>query len=274
MKKNLEKVFASASIVVAIILIMVLLVTAFGGIETEEFQTKLVQGLLITLSIIYIVLSILTLILVFISSDAVKEIIVRSEQSGSVRITIGLVHKFVKNACAQIEGVKCQKVGVVTDDYGVRLKVNIKVVDKDVLETETYLRVLLEDLFKGEFGFKFHSIEIKVIQLAPKYKADAEEINAKVAQKLEEIKAQEPAEAVVDATPVEAVQSDIEPEVVNESVAEEAIVEPEAEVEAEPAVESEAETEAAVEETVEEAEVEVDAAEEIVLEADAETDKE
>ena len=44
MKKNLEKIFASCSVVVALILVMVLLVTAFGGISTDEFESQLVRG--------------------------------------------------------------------------------------------------------------------------------------------------------------------------------------------------------------------------------------
>jgi len=246
MKKNLEKIFASASVVVAIILIMVLLVTAFGGIETDEFESRLVRGLMVTLSIIYIVLAIITLVLAFISSEAIKEITIRSEQAGSVRVTVGVVNKFVKNACSEIEGVKCQKVGLVTDDYGVRLKVNVKVVDKDVLETETYLRTLLEDLFKGEFGFKFNSIEIKVVQLAPKYKADQNEINEKVAKKLEEMKAAEEAEAPAEDAPQEAAETTEEApamdEIVEDAPQEDVVVE-------------EAVTEEEVEEPIEDVEV-------------------
>lgn len=256
MKKNLEKIFASASVVVAVILIMVLLVTAFGGITTEEFQTKLVQGLLVTLSIIYIVLSIITLVLAFIASDALKEITIRSEQAGSVRITVSVINKFVKKACAEIEGVKCQKVAIVADDYGVRLKVNVRIVDKDVIEVETYLRTLLEDLFKGEFGFKFHSIEIKVTQLAPKYKADAAEIEAKVAKKLDEMKDTEVQEASADTGADEAPAA----ETVEDIPAEKPVAEePTADVTAEeetPEAEAVAETEeiAEAEEAVEAAE--------------------
>lgn len=188
MKKNLEKVFGCASIVVAIILIMILLVTAFGGIKTDEFQTNLVQGLLITLAILYVVLAAITMVLMFVSSDVVKEITVHSEQKGSVRISVAVISKMVKNACAEVEGAKCKKVTVVTDEYGVRLKLNIKVVDKDVIEVETYIRTLLEDLFWGEFGFRFNSIEIKVVFLAPKYKADSEKIQASVAARLEQLR--------------------------------------------------------------------------------------
>ena len=191
MKKNLEKIFAPCSIVVAIILIMVLVVTAFGGIEATEFESKLVQGLIVTLAILYLVLAVVSLVLIFVNSDVVKEITLRQEKGGSVRVSSNVITKFVKTTCKQVEGVKCQKVALVSDEYGVRLKVNVKVVDKDVIEAETYLRTLLEDVFLGEFGFKFSSIEIKVMALTPKYKADQAAVQAKVEKKLEEMNAQE-----------------------------------------------------------------------------------
>lgn len=191
MKKNLEKIFTSCSIVVAIILIMVLVVTAFGGIEATEFESKLVQGLIVTLAILYLVLAVVSLVLIFVNSDVVKEITLRQEKGGSVRVSANVVTKLVKQTCKQVEGVKCKKVALVSDEYGVRLKVNVKVVDKDVIEAETYLRTLLEDVFLGEFGFKFSSIEIKVMALTPKYKADQAAVQAKVEKKLEEMNAQE-----------------------------------------------------------------------------------
>lgn len=191
MKKNLEKIFAPCSIVVAIILIMVLVVTAFGGIEATEFESKLVQGLIVTLAILYLVLAVVSLVLIFVNSDVVKEITLRQEKGGSIRVSANVVTKLVKQTCKQVEGVKCKKVVLVSDEYGVRLKVNVKVVDKDVIEAETYLRTLLEDVFLGEFGFKFSSIEIKVMALTPKYKADQAAVQAKVEKKLEEMNAQE-----------------------------------------------------------------------------------
>lgn len=220
MKKNLEKIFASCSIVVAIILIMVLVVAAFGGIEASEFDSKLVRGLIITLAILYVVLAIISLVLIFVNSDVVKEITLRQEKGGSVRVSSNVVTKFVKQTCKQVEGVKCQKVALVSDEYGVRLKVNVKVVDKDVIEAETYLRTLLEDVFLGEFGFKFSSIEIKVMALTPKYKADQADVQAKVEKKLAELKEQEAKEESKD-----------EVENVEESVAEEVAVEGEEEKE-------------------------------------------
>ncbi len=191
MKKNLEKIFASCSIVVALILIMVLVVTSFGGIDQGEFDSKLVRGLIITLAILYLALATISLVLIFVNNDVVKEITLRQEKGGSVRVTANVVTKFVKTTCKQVEGVKCQKVVLASDEYGVRLKVNVKVVDRDVLEVETYLRTLLEDVFLGEFGFKFSSIEIKVMALTPTYKADQADVQAKVEKKLAEMKANE-----------------------------------------------------------------------------------
>lgn len=219
MKKNLEKIFASCSIVVAVILIMVLVVAAFGGIEPDEFNSKLVRGLIVTLAILYIVLAVVSLVLIFINSDVVKEITIRQEKGGSVRVSSQVVSKLVKQTCKQVEGVKCQKVALVTDEYGVRLKLNVKVVDKDVVESETYVRTLLEDVFLGEFGFKFSSIEIKVMALTPKYKADEADIQSKVEAKLAQMKAEEArqetvaeaeTETVAEETPVEENAEDVQ----------------------------------------------------------------
>lgn len=188
MKKNLEKIFTLASVVVAIILIMVLIVTAFGGIKTEEFDNGLVKGLLFTLAVLYIVLSIVAVVLIFINNDVVKDVTLRNDKGGSIKVSANVITKYVKSACAQVEGVKCKKVTLVSDEYGVRLKTDVKVIDKDVIEVETYLRTLLEDLFYNEFNFAFSSIEFKVTALVPKYEANKEAIEEQVAKKLEEIK--------------------------------------------------------------------------------------
>ncbi len=249
MKKNLEKIFTSASIVVAVILIMVLLVTTFGGIKAEEFNSELVRGLLITLAILYVVLAVAALTLMFINSDVVKEVVVRTEKGGSVRVSSAVITKIVKKACAGMEGVKCKKVVLVQDDYGVRLKTSIKIVDKDVIEVETYLRLLLEDMFLGEFGFKFASIEIKVMVLTPKYKPDSDAIGALAAEKVAEIKAEQEeleaqeqaAEAAVEQAEEAELASDTQVDVAEEETVKEAVEEAQ---EQDVQVETEAEPEA------------------------------
>lgn len=238
MKKNLEKIFASCSIVVAIILIMVLLVTAFGGIDAEEFDSELVRGLLITLAVLYVALSVVSLVLIFINSDVVKEITIRQDKGGIARVSVGVITKLVKNTCKEVEGVKCQKVALVNNEYGVRLKLNVKVVDKDVIEAETYIRTLLEDVFEGEFGFRFSSIEIKVTALTPKYKADHEAVQTKVDERLAQIRAE--SEEVCETLAIEG-ESEAEQETIEEQEQVEEAQEEVQEVECDDAQELEAE---------------------------------
>lgn len=225
MKKNIEKIFTSCSLVVAVILIMILIITAFGGIKTEEFDSELVQGLLVTLAILYLLLAITSLVLIFIKNDVLKEITIRNGQSGSVKVSAGVVTKLVKSACNQVEGVKCKKVVLMSDDYGVRLKVDVKITDRDVVEAETYLRTLIGDAFDAQFGFTFNSIEIKVMALQSKYQADQDKINELVEKKLAELKKAEAKETEKDVAQTEKVADDSDNEPAVDEVAEVAEVE-------------------------------------------------
>ena len=250
MKKNLEKIFTLASVIVAIILIMVLIVTAFGGIKQEDFDNNLVKGLLFTLGLLYLVLSIVAVVLIFINSDVVKDVTLRTDKGGSVKVSAGVITKYVKSACAQVEGVKCKKVALVSDEYGVRLRVNVKVVDKDVIEVETYLRTLLEDMFLHEFDFSFKSIEFKVTSLVPKYEANKAEIDAEVQKKLEELREKREQEEAKEEPAEEALEPAENPE--GEELPEESDVEAPAEegeqaLEEEPVEQEPAEVELAVE---------------------------
>ena len=239
MKKNLEKIFASASIIIAVIMIMILIVTAFGGIEFKEFENQLVRGLLITLAILYLVLACVSLVMMFVNSDVIKDVVIRTETGGSVRVSASVITKMVKRACAEIEGLKCKKVVLVQTDYGVRLKLNVKIVDKDVVETETYLRTLLEDMFFGEFGFKFESIEVKIMVLTPKYKSDKSKIDAIVADKVATIRAEQSENAPeVASAEVTEVKAEAVPE--QTAAAQESATEVQAEQVSQPTAETEA----------------------------------
>ena len=173
MRKNIERILGAASIVIAFVLTVILLVTVFGGIEQSEFDNNLVKGLFITLAML------------FGASDAVKEITLRSEQGGSCKATLGIIRKLVKESFRDIPGVKTGKVTLVVNEFGVKLRVSVKITDRDVFETETYLRTLLEETFAGALGFRFHAIEFRVVEFRAKFKPDAEKIDAEVREKVE-----------------------------------------------------------------------------------------
>ena len=184
MKKNIEKILASAGLIIAVVLIIILVVTAFGGIEQSEFDNQLVKGLIITLSVLYLLLAISSLVMLFMNNDAVKEITLRSEQGGSCKATLGVIRKLVKETFYGLEGVKTGKVALIVNEYGVKLKVSVRITDRDVFETETYMRTLLEEVFKGALGFKFHTIEFKIVALQAKFKPDKAKVAEEVAEKV------------------------------------------------------------------------------------------
>ena len=186
MKKNIEKILASAGLIIALVLIVILIVTAFGGIEQSEFDNQLVRGLVITLSVLYLVLAVSSLTMLFLGSDAVREITLRSEQGGSCKATLSVIRRLVKETFYGLEGVKTGKVTLIVNEYGVKLKVAVRITDRDVFETETYLRTLLEEVFKGALGFKFHAIEFKIVSLQARFKPDKDKVDAAVAEKVAE----------------------------------------------------------------------------------------
>lgn len=193
MKKNLTRIFATASAVVAIVFVIVLLVAVFGGIKEADFDNSLVKGLFIALGVIYLLLTAVTLIFLFINDDLVKELVLSSGKEGGTTITVADVKKKTKQTVALIEGVKCTKCVIVDNEYGVRLKITIKVKERDIGEIENYVRAFLEDAFKGAYNFRFHSIEIRVKKLESKYKVNAAELMAREDARMESERAAEEA---------------------------------------------------------------------------------
>lgn len=257
------KIFATASAIIAIVFVIVLLVAVFGGITVEEFDNALVKGLFVTLGSIYILIMAFVLTMLFINDETVKEIVLRSDKEGGTRTTVGVVRKITKDTVALVEGVKCTKSAIIVNEYGVRLKIAVTVKGRDIEEIESYLRALLEDAFMGALNFKFYSIEIKVKKLEPKHKVNAEAIMAEADAKREEARLEEA--AAEDAENAEEIPVEVAPvtEEVVEETAEAAEETPEEAVEATAeATEEVPAEEAAEEEKAEEAETAEETAEE------------
>lgn len=256
MKKTMLKIFATASAIIAIVFVIVLLVAGFGGITVEEFDNALVKGLFVTLGSIYILIMAFVLTMLFINDETVKEIVLRSDKEGGTRTTVGVVRKITKDTVALVEGVKCTKSAVIVNEYGVRLKIAVTVKGRDIEEIESYLRALLEDAFMGALNFKFYSIEIKVKKLDPKHKVNAEVIMAEADAKREEARlAEEATEENSEKTeenPVAEVPAAEEAVEVTAEASEEAAEETAEETAEEVSAEEKAEAETA-EETAEEA---------------------
>ena len=172
MKKNAIKILATASACIAVVLTIILIVTAFGGIGMEEYDNTLVKWLITTMGIVYIISAALTLTMLFTNDETIKEIVLANGKEGSTRATLGVVKKIAKENCVAIEGVKFRKCAIAVNDYGVKLRVVVSINDSDVPAATRHLRAVLEDAYEGALGFRFFSVDIKVKKLKSKYKPD------------------------------------------------------------------------------------------------------
>lgn len=187
-KKLFDKVLSVASTLIALIFVVVLLVTIFGGIDVKDFQNTLVKGLFLAFAAIYLATSIGAMIYVFMDSDALKDVILNSENGSNTRSSSAVIKKIVKKSMAEVEGVKCQRIGLVSTEYGVRLKVAIKITGREIQQTSIYLKCLLEDMFLKTLGYKFYSIDFKISSLKTDYVPKKEAIEDKAKQIYETIK--------------------------------------------------------------------------------------
>lgn len=187
-KKLFDKVLSVASTLIALIFVVILLVTIFGGIDVKDFENTLVKGLFVAFAVIYLATSIGAMIYVFVDSDALKDVILNSENGSNTRSSAAVIKKIVKKSMSDVEGVKCQKIGLVSTEYGVRLKVAIKITGRDIQQTSIYLKCLLEDTFLKMLGYKFYSIDFKISSLKSDYVPKKEAIEAKAKKIYETIK--------------------------------------------------------------------------------------
>ena len=187
-KKLFDKVLSVASTLIALIFVVVLLVTIFGGIDVKDFQNTLVKGLFLAFAAIYLATSIGAMIYVFMDSDALKDVILNSENGSNTRSSSAVIKKIVKKSMAEVEGVKCQRIGLVSTEYGVRLKVAIKITGREIQQTGIYLKCLLKDMFLKTLGYKFYSIDFKISSLKTDYVPKKEAIEDKAKQIYETIK--------------------------------------------------------------------------------------
>ena len=230
LKRNLERIFTTAAVVLAIILIAVLIVIVFGGIPAKDLDSKLAKGLIMTLGIIYLLLAGASIAFIFMDNEAIKEITLRTNTSEKTRVSLPAVRKMIKNTCAQIEGVKCKGIKLTVSDYGVKLKVSVSVVDKDVEQVEGYIRNLIADVFDKTLGFAFSAIEISIIKFVPSYQPNVQEIIAKSDAELAEKKSAEAEAVAVEDTTEEPAQEEVAAEDTVEVIPEETVETEEAEV--------------------------------------------
>ena len=250
MKKTILRIFATATTLISLFFIIFLILTAFGKITVEEFDNSIVRTICLVLGSIFVALSATSHVLLYLNDDAVKEIILRSDKDGTAKTSLSVIKKITKNTIKTVDGVKCTKCAVISNDFGIRLKVWIAVKERDMKETEELVRAYLEDAFWGALEFRFFAIDINLKKIKAKHVIDKAGIEAKLEEKKEETVEEESSieEKKEETLPVEEVVE----EAATEEVAPETVVAVESEIDEKetPAVEEPEISEESVKEEV------------------------
>ena len=162
MKKNFIKVFVVASVIIALIFVCISVITAYGGLTSEDYDNGLVKGLFTALAIAFVVLSAVSVIMLFAKSEYSREVVLNSSASGSTRTTAGVIDSVCRKTIKPLQGISFKKSNVLDNEFGVRLIVVVSLKDISVKEAETTVRNILNAAFKEYFDFTFYSIEIRV----------------------------------------------------------------------------------------------------------------
>lgn len=248
-KKVMEKIVSITLSIVCLILVVLLLITAFGHIKNSDLDNKIVKGLLVTLMLVFIALSGINIALSFKDEEKLNTVLLFKTKSSAAQATIPVMKKTAKRVCKTIEEGKIKRVNVYADDIGnVRMKIDVKIYSDDTIDVINLMRATIEKTFEEVFGVEFASIDFKITNSKNTYEPTKADVDNRV---------KELAETMVMNKPLE----DEAPKAAAEEVQDEAEETQEQVVEASPAEMDEPEAEAS-EEVAEEAEIVEDEAEE------------
>lgn len=186
MKKIFEKVVTITLGVISLFFVIMMLVTAFGGLELNDFDNSIVRALLICLAVIFAVLTGLAVFAAFQDNEKLSSVVLFKNKESATKATVAVVKRTAKRVVKEIPEAKLTKVQIVADDNGnVRLKVDVKLATDATMEVVTKVRALLIDTFANVFGIEFASIDFRIVKSKNSYVPSA----AAVDQRVEELKA-------------------------------------------------------------------------------------
>lgn len=183
MKKIFDKVITVTLGVISLFFVILMLITAFGGLETADFDNEIVKALLITLGIIFAVLTGLNVWVAFQDNEKLSSILLFKDKESATKATVGVVKKTARRVTKKIEEAKIGKIQIFADENGnARLKVDVKLATDATMDTVTKLRAILIDTFKNIFGIEFAAIDFRVVKSKNAYEPADADVHARMEQ--------------------------------------------------------------------------------------------
>lgn len=200
MKKIFEKVVTITLGVISLFFVIMMLVTAFGGLELSDFDNSIVRALLICLAVIFAVLTGLAVFAAFQDNEKLSSVVLFKNKESATKATVAVVKRTAKRVVKEIPEAKLTKVQIVADDNGnVRLKVDVKLATDATMEVVTKVRALLIDTFANIFGIEFASIDFRIVKSKNSYLPSAAAVDKRVEELKASVEINKPAEEATEA---------------------------------------------------------------------------
>lgn len=188
MKKIFDKVITITLGVISLFFVILMLITAFGGLDTADFDNDIVKALLITLGIIFAVLTGLNVWIAFLDNEKLSSILLFKDKESATKATVGVVKKTARRVTKKIAEAKIGRIQIFADENGnARLKVDVKLTTDATMDTVTKLRAILIDTFKSIFGIEFAAIDFRVVKSKNAYEPADSDIGKRMEQLRSEI---------------------------------------------------------------------------------------
>lgn len=184
MKKVFDKIISVTLGVVSLFFVLLMLVTAFGGLQQVDLDNNVVKALLITLAVIFALLTAFQVAISFRDDEKLNAVLLYKDKESSAKATVAVVKKTAKRVAKVMKAeARIGKVQIVSDDAGnTRLKVDVKILTDRTEETSIKLRALLVESFKKIFGIEFSSIDFRIVKSKSTYVPGEAEVAARISE--------------------------------------------------------------------------------------------
>lgn len=178
MKKILESIVAITLTVIGLLLIALLLVLMFNGIDVRELDNQLVKVLIVSLSVVFTVLAGMIIAISFSDSDRLNSIILFKDKESATKATVSVVKKMVKKASKRVLEAKVTKVSLFGDENNnVKLAISLKIKSDKTEDVIDRVRGQITATCNKILVYEFAAIDFKVVKLQSEYVPSTEEIN-------------------------------------------------------------------------------------------------
>lgn len=184
MKKVFDKIISVTLGVVSLFFVLLMLVTAFGGLQQVDLDNNVVKALLITLAVIFALLTAFQVAISFRDDEKLNAVLLYKDKESSAKATVAVVKKTAKRVAKVMKAeAGIGKVQIVSDDAGnTRLKVDVKILTDRTEETSIKLRAILVESFKKIFGIEFSSIDFRIVKSKSTYVPGEAEVAARISE--------------------------------------------------------------------------------------------